>query len=178
MGQQRSVTLALVGIGGYGNRYVSAYLDAADQRPDVRLIAAADPNPTACARLADLQARQIPLYTSMDALYADHRPDVVFISTPLHLHADQTVYALSRGSHVLCEKPLCVTPDQGCEMLRARDRAKKVVAIGYQWSFSAAVQKLKADVIAGTLGRARRLRTIVLWPRDETYYNRNSWAGA
>src|SRR3954469_15200727 len=137
---QQEITVALIGIGGYGNRYVSALLDAANERPDVRLVAAVDPNPSACMRLADLQAAKVPLYISMDALYADQRPNVVFISTPLHLHAIQTCLALSQGSHVLCEKPLCVTPEQGCEMIRARDRAQKVVAIGYQWSYSAAVQ--------------------------------------
>ena len=175
MGDQ--VTLALVGIGGYGNRYVSAVLDAPTSN-DIRLIAVVDPNPATCKRLGELRQRNMPLYPSMDALYAEHRPDVVIISTPLHLHAEQTCLALSRGSHVLCEKPLCVTPQQGCEMLQARERAHKTVAIGYQWSFSQAIQSLKADVLAGKLGRPKRLRTLVLWPRDETYYRRNSWAGA
>ena len=175
MGDQ--VTLALVGIGGYGNRYVSAVLDAPTSN-DIRLIAGVDPNPATCKRLGELRQRNMPLYPSMDALYAEHRPDVVIISTPLHLHAEQTCLALSRGSHVLCEKPLCVTPQQGCEMLQARERAHKTVAIGYQWSFSQAIQSLKADVLAGKLGRPKRLRTLVLWPRDETYYRRNSWAGA
>jgi predicted dehydrogenase len=63
-------------------------------------------------------------------------------------------------------------------MLEARDRAKKIVAIGYQWSFSEAIQKLKSDILAGVLGKPKRLRSLVLWPRDETYYGRNTWAGA
>ena len=48
-------------------------------------------------------------------------------------------------------------------MMRPRCR-KKIVAIGYQWSFSDAIQKLKADVIAGIFGKPRRLKTLVLWP--------------
>jgi predicted dehydrogenase len=40
------------------------------------------------------------------------------------------------------------------------------------------VQRLKADILAGAFGRAKRLRTMVLWPRDEAYYSRNRWAGA
>jgi predicted dehydrogenase len=175
----RQVSIALIGIGGYGNRYVGALLDAlAGERTDVKIAATADPNPSTCNRLAELQSRGVPLFASMDALYAEHRPDLVVISTPLHLHAIQTCFALSQGSHVLCEKPLCVTPEQGCDMLRARDKAQRHVAIGYQWSFSKAVTDLKADVRAGKLGRAKRLRTMVLWPRDEMYYSRNSWAGA
>jgi predicted dehydrogenase len=172
------ISIALVGIGGYGNHYVSALLDAKDRRGDVRIAAALDPNPAACTRLAELQASGVPLYPSMTALYAEHQPDVVVISTPPHVHSEQTCLALAEGSHVLCEKPLCVTPQQACNMLLARDKAGKTVSVGYQWSFSDAIQNLKADVLAGALGRPKRLRTLVLWPRDEAYYNRNSWAGA
>jgi predicted dehydrogenase len=63
-------------------------------------------------------------------------------------------------------------------MLRCRDQANKHVAIGYQWSFSRAIQNLKADILSGALGRPRRLKSLVLWPRDEAYYARNRWAGA
>ena len=100
-----------------------------------------------------------------------------------HLHAAAParaadLAALAHGSHVLCEKPLCVTPADATAMTRARDAAGRQVAIGYQWSFSAAIQRLKADILAGVLGRPKRMRCLVLWPRDETYYGRNRWAGA
>src|SRR5437773_2140930 len=112
------VSIALVGIGGYGNRYVNALLDETIKgRDDFRIIGAADPNPSTCQRLPELQTMNVPLYASMSALYRDHHPDVAVISTPLHLHSDQTCFALAEGSHVLCEKPLCVTPEQGCNML-------------------------------------------------------------
>jgi predicted dehydrogenase len=52
-----------------------------------------------------------------------------------------------------------------------------MVAIGYQWSFSQAIQRLKKDINAGRFGKAKRLKTSVFWPRDERYYRRNGWAG-
>jgi len=63
-------------------------------------------------------------------------------------------------------------------MREVRDRTGKSVAIGYQWSFSEAIQKLKHDVMQLSLGKAKRLKTLVLWPRDEAYFARNRWAGA
>jgi predicted dehydrogenase len=174
----RDVTsLALVGIGGYGNSYVSALLDA-PTRSDFHIAAAIDPSPKLCRRLGELQARGVEIFASMEEFYAKGRADLMVISTPLHLHAAQTCAALARGSHVLCEKPLCVTPKQAAEMQRARDGSGKTVSVGYQWSFSPAIQQLKADAMNGVLGRARRLRCLVLWPRDEVYYRRNRWAGA
>jgi predicted dehydrogenase len=90
---------------------------------------------------------------------------------------DQTCLALENGSHVLCEKPPAATIQEVRRMIEARDKAKKQVAVGYQWSFSEAIQKLKSDVSGGAFGRPRRLRCLYLWPRDEAYYHRSDWAG-
>ncbi|HSV16743.1 MAG TPA: Gfo/Idh/MocA family oxidoreductase [Tepidisphaeraceae bacterium] len=173
----KPLSLALVGLGGYGNGYVSALLDHWD-RGDVRLIAGVDPMPTTCARLAEVQARQVPIYPSLDAFFKDATADLVLICSPIQYHASQTCLALNHGVNVLCEKPLCATLDDAGEMLSARDRAGKLVAIGYQWSYSKAIGELKADILAGKLARPRRLKCIALWPRDESYYTRNGWAGA
>ncbi|MCJ7613067.1 MAG: gfo/Idh/MocA family oxidoreductase, partial [Candidatus Aminicenantes bacterium] len=54
---------------------------------------------------------------------------------------------------------------------------KRFAAVGYQWSFSPAIQAIKADILAGVYGKPQRLRCLYLWPRDETYYRRNDWAG-
>jgi predicted dehydrogenase len=172
-----AITIALVGIGGYGNSYVSAMLDA-PPRGMFRLIGAIDPMPSACRRLDELKALGVAIHPSLATFHASQHADLVILCTPLHLHASQTCDALVHGSPVLCEKPLCVEPAQIVEMSKARDRADKLVAIGYQWSFSAAIQKLKSDILAGDFGAPLRLRSLVLWPRDEVYYRRNRWAGA
>jgi len=173
----RESSVALVGIGGYGSLYVSALLDASPALNGHRFTAAVDPSPGLCDRLEELHGRQIPIYPSLDALYANHRPELLVISSPFHVHAAQTIEALGYGSHVLCEKPMCVTVQQAAQMRDARDRHERHVAVGYQWSFSPAIQRLKADVRAGVFGAPKRLKTIVLWPRDEMYYSRNRWAG-
>ena len=174
----RELTLALIGIGGYGGHYAQAMLSPA--APDGhRLVAAADPYADASQVLPDLRARGIPIYPSVDEMFAalDAAPDLVVVSSPIHLHCRHSVQALQHGSHVLCEKPLCVTLEQAAEMRHARDVAGREVSVGYQWSFSEPIQELKRDILAGVLGEPRRLTTMVLWPRDESYYRRNKWAG-
>ena len=179
MSGMRPISIALVGIGGYGNSYVNLFLDApAETRASYELVAAIDPNFVASRRLDELKARGIAIFPSIEQFYESHRADLAVLSTPIALHAPQAALACERGSHVLCEKPLCATLEDAALMRDARDRFNRHVAIGYQWSFSAAVQQLKADVLAGVYGRAKRLRTVVLWPRDEVYYARNRWAGA
>jgi predicted dehydrogenase len=172
----RRMNIVLVGIGGYGNSYVNELLDSADQQT-FSIAGAVDPSPASCNRLGELKARGVPIFSSPEAFYAQHTADLAIISSPLHFHANQTCLALSNGSHVLCEKPLCATPEDADRMAESQMQSGKKVAIGYQWSFSQAIQQLKRDILDGVFGKAIRLRTLVLWPRDERYYSRNSWAG-
>ena len=78
------MNVLLVGIGGYGNGYVSALLDAAD-RDEFRVVGAIDPVPSSCERLEELQRLGGRLYPSLEAFYSERKADLVVISTPPHL---------------------------------------------------------------------------------------------
>jgi predicted dehydrogenase len=169
-------SIVLAGLGGYGQLYLEALLDHPGKTP-FRLVAGVDPAPQNCTRLAELQARGVPIYPSLEQFYNAGGADLAVLASPIHEHCPQTCLALSHGSHVLCEKPAAATVQEVDSMIRARDQAGKLVAIGYQWSFSTAIQQLKRDILAGAFGALRRLRSLCLWPRDEVYYHRNNWAG-
>lgn len=168
--------IAFVGIGGWGARNLKAGLENPN-RADIRIVGAIDPAPQKCPHFDELVSREIPLFDTLEAFFAAAGADLVILSTPIHLHADQTCLALSHGANVLCEKPLCSTMPQALQMAEAQKRTGLHVAIGYQASFSQTVQRLKGDILAGKLGRPLRMKAIVLWPRDEAYYQRNFWAG-
>lgn len=171
------MNIAMVGIGGYGQLYVDALLgrDAAD---GIRLVAGVDPHTQGLRTFGLLQDRGVPVFATLAQMYdAGLTPDLVIIASPLHLHADQTVMALERGSHVLCEKPLAATPQDAARMIAARDRTGRMLAVGFQWAFAANIQRLKADLVACRFGRPVSLRNKVYWPRGYAYYGRNRWAG-
>jgi predicted dehydrogenase len=170
------VSVVLVGIGGMGAVYLQALLENAG-RVSFNLVGTVDPNPERCPHLDQLLVLKIPVFKSLGDFYANQEADLAIVSSPIHFHCDQTCLALEHGSRVLCEKPPAATVQEVRRMIEAQDKAKKQVAVGYQWSFSEAIQKLKNDVIEGALGRPRRLRCLYLWPRDEAYYHRNDWAG-
>ena len=173
-----TVNIALVGICGYGGSYLNALLDRPEGDDGVRLAGVVDPGAARSPRLGDLRRRGIPVHPDLPALYGTAGPiDLTIISTPIHLHASQTRMALAGASNVLCEKPLSATVEDAISVVTAERRSGRFVAVGFQWSFSAAVQQLKRDVLAGVLGRPRRLSTLVVFPRGEKYYRRNRWAG-
>ncbi len=173
----KDVRIAMVALGGYANFYLEhLFKDYTDQT--FRLVAGIDPNPVGCRYLDRFETYDIPIYPDLDSFFAEGEADLVMIAAPIHLHARFTCQALAHGASVLCEKPVAPTIQEVRQMAEAEARADGFVAIGYQWSYSAAIQALKRDVIGGALGAPRRFCTKVLWPRPLSYYRRNSWAGA
>ena len=172
------VKVALVGIGGYGDAYLSALFGTPEKADLYELVGLVDPNPHRSARLDEVRARKIPIHDDLESLYAGASPELVMMATPIHLHAPHTLWCLQRGSNVLCEKPLAATVTDARKMVASETLAQgRFVAIGYQWSFSNAIQSLKRDVMAGLLGAPRRLKSIVSFPRGREYFGRNDWAG-
>lgn len=172
---KRKLSILLVGIGGYGLNYLNALIGTHGNE-EWELLGAVDPYPLKCPKYNDLLMLGIPVYPSMDDFYNVSAADLAIISSPIQYHAEQTCKALSFGSHVLCEKPAAATIQDISKMKEASDKSRKFIAIGYQWSFSDAVLRLKHDILEGKLGRPLRMKTIVLWPRGKDYYAR-AWAG-
>lgn len=171
------VSIALVGLGGYGQHYLRALLNPETVNlTDFNLVAGIDPEPERSFFHDELQNRQVPLYATLDDFYAAGHADLVIIAAPIHLHAPMTKQALAQGSNVLCEKPATATIQELEQMRQAEDAAPGFVAIGFQWSFSAAIQALKTDVQAGVLGRPEQFKARIFWPRTAQYFARNSWA--
>ncbi len=169
-------SIALVGVGGFGVFYVKGmYAPGVDQK--FTLKAGIDPMARQSPMFGELQKRNVRIYPSLDDFLRQDRAELVILCSPLQLHCEQVCQALGAGCNVLCEKPLGASVAQIRQMQEARDKAGKIVAIGYQWSFAPPIQRLKRDIMSGRLGAPRRMATIILWPRDERYFTRNSWAG-
>ena len=119
----------------------------------------------------------VPCFVSLQDFYRNRRADLAVLSSPIQVHMPQTAFALAKGSHVLCEKPAAGTIQDVRAAIEAEKASARWVAVGYQWSFSSAVQDLKDDIRSGLFGAAKRFKCLYLWPRDEGYYARNDWAG-
>lgn len=171
-----SVSVLIVGIGGYGNNYAKEILFNND-RDDYRIVGIVDPYADKSPMIGEIRKRKIPVFSTMEEFYKNYNADYVCIASPIQFHSEQTITALRKGANVLCEKPLAPTVQEGKEMLKVQQEKDRFVGIGYQWSFSKAIQSLKQDIVAGLFGKPLRLKTMVIWPRDFAYYNRSAWAG-
>jgi predicted dehydrogenase len=78
---------------------------------------------------------------------------------------------------VLVEKPVAATLQDIDTILAARLIAGRLVAVGFQDLYVSAAHDIKRRVLAGEIGRLRRMVVRGQWPRSSAYYARNGWAG-
>jgi predicted dehydrogenase len=174
---KKSVSVAHAGIAGVGQRYLETLL-AGFSSGEIDLLAVVEPYPERSTYVEELEDRGIPILGSVDQVYERGKtPDLLVVCSPIHHHVSQTTYALEHGSFVLCEKPIGATIQDATLLIRIMNQTKLWVMIGYQWSYSRAIQSLKQDVMRGKFGKPLRMKTLCFWPRDEAYYRRNDWAG-
>ncbi|MGA9771986.1 MAG: Gfo/Idh/MocA family oxidoreductase [Blastocatellia bacterium] len=107
-------------------------------------------------------------YGSYEALLADPEIDAVYNPLPNHLHVEWSLKAIEAGKHVLCEKPIALTSQEGERLVEAakkHPRLKVMEAFMYrhhpQW------QRAKRLVDEGRLGELRTIQSFF------SYYNRD-----
>lgn len=166
--------LLLAGIGGYGAGYVMTAMAMEDEIEVVGIV-----DPFADKSPAFDSVEDLPIYDTIDAFFADgNTAQAIVISTPIQLHCEHFCCALEHNLHVLCEKPLCASPEEAKKMIEAANKHPELkVLIGFQWSFSPAILEAKKQILSGAWGKPLSMRVIVRWPRTFGYYDRNDWAG-
>ncbi|RKU37011.1 hypothetical protein C6496_11665 [Candidatus Poribacteria bacterium] len=99
------------GVLGAGSVAQRRAMPAINKAKNAELHALLSRNTDRAKQLAD-EYGAIKAYTTVDALLADDALDAIYISTPVHLHCEQVVAAAERGLHVLCDKPMALTPQE------------------------------------------------------------------
>lgn len=92
---------------------------------------------------------------SYEALAADPAVDAVYIGTPHAQHEEHTVLCLSRGKHVLCEKPLAINAEQAGRMVDAARRSQLVLMEAMWTRFLPSIVRVRELIAAGSIGDVR-----------------------
>lgn len=126
---------AVVGVGYLGRFHAQKYKTL----PNSELVGVADPSAAACAAVA--AELGVPGHGDYRELLG--RVDAVSIVTPTPLHFSVAMAFLEAGAHVLVEKPMTVTIEEGVELVATAHRVKRVLQVGHLERFNAAVQAVQ-----------------------------------
>jgi predicted dehydrogenase len=119
--------------------------------PDTHLTAVADAN----LELAESTAQRFGVrgYQDYREMLEVEQPEAVSIAVPTALHEEVARVALEMGSHVLVEKPIAATLEEGRRMIEHAQTLGRHLMVGHIVRFNPAIQTLKQKLLAGDLGR-------------------------
>jgi predicted dehydrogenase len=143
-------TVAIIGL-GFGRAHIPAF-----QAQGSRVVAVCQRDQASAKKIAD--AYGVPqVFARWEDMLERARPGIVVIATPPHLHRDIALAAVAGGAHVLCEKPVAMTQAEARAMVDAAARAGRVAMTGFNWRFPAAMQRMRAMIDEGFVGRVLHL---------------------
>jgi len=108
-------------------------------------------------------------YSAVGQILADEEVSAVYIATPPHVHAEQTIAAAEAGKHVLCEKPMAMNVTECRSMISACQDNGVQLMIAYYRRFWPIAQKMKQLLDEGAVGRPTMARAhcACLWQPPE-----------
>jgi len=116
-------------------------------------------------------------FDSLEEVLAQPGVDALAIATPSGKHRDAALAAAKAGKHVLCEKPLEVTPERIDEMIAAHRAAGTRLGCLFQLRYLPALQPIREALREGRFGALTYAGVYVPWWRSNEYYSESSWRG-
>ena len=150
-----------------------SWAEVVREAPGVELVAVADPDPEARRQLAD----GTPGYEALKGALAGVECEAVLVLTPPATHHAVAKLALEAGKHVLVEKPLATGLEDGFDLIRAAERAGRVLMVSQNYRYNRPFRAVQRLVTEGTLGELASIKiccrrdTRTLFPPDDFRYS-------
>jgi 1,5-anhydro-D-fructose reductase (1,5-anhydro-D-mannitol-forming) len=134
----------VIGIGDIATRRV---IPAIQAEPRSRLYGLVTRDP---AKAAPYGARA---WTMLEQALFDPEVQLVYVGTPVFLHAPQTIQSLHAGKHVLCEKPMAMTEAEARSMVEVAEKTGRTFGAAYYRRTYPKIHRAKQLLDAGAIGK-------------------------
>ncbi len=131
--------LGVAGVGVMGSNHARVIAEL----PGVEFVGVADPDRPQANFVAD--ALGCAAVGDLDQLLA-LGVDAVTIAAPTHLHHELSLACIRRGVHVMVEKPIASSAEEGRSIIAAARRAGVILMVGHVERFNPAVQSIKEAI--------------------------------
>ena len=153
--KNKKVSLGLIGAGRAGMIHARNFRASV---PHAVLTAVADPcRENVQAALEELEIEKG--YEDYRELLEDEEIDAVIIVTPTKYHCEIAVAAARAGKHILCEKPMAMTVEEGEIMEEAAKKYHVKLQVAFMRRFDSAFTEAKNVVDAGEIGDVVMVRS-------------------
>lgn len=138
------VRIGIVGAGGIAQRHMEGLMAL----QPATITAVVDVHPERAAQLA--QKAGATAYRALDDCL--DQVDLVYVLTPPSLHRSLAVAAMEAGKHVVVEKPLASTLEDGVAMVDAAQHTGVKLMTAFNMRFRLGFRRLKETLDSGKLG--------------------------
>ena len=154
--------IVLIGCGAIARAFYLPVL--AKHRAEFDCLWLVDPSDHARSIAASI----VPARAACQLMDVDDEIHLVIVATPNHLHFLLAQEALSRGAHVLIEKPFVIWPEEGRKLVEASVAGDRVIAINQTRRFFPLAQELRRRIKECEFGSLKsivhREGTKLTWP--------------
>ena len=154
----KRLAVGVVGVGYLGRFHALIYA----RHPDIDLVGVVDTNPDTAHSVAE----ETGCTAFGDAGDLLDKVDAVSIVVPTTAHLAVARRFLGRGVHVLLEKPIAATVEEGAEIVAEADRAGVILQIGHLERFNAGVMALAGRIKNPRFIEAHRMSPFVARATD------------
>jgi UDP-N-acetylglucosamine 3-dehydrogenase len=141
------VRVAVIGVGSMGRNHARVYHEMGDSE----LVALSDPDLALGSSVAAKFA--VPVFSQYTDMLRNIEPEAVSIAVPTAYHEEVAMAAMGAGAHVLIEKPITATLDEGERLIERAQQLNLKFMVGHIVRFNPAIQDLQRRLQAGELGR-------------------------
>ena len=135
----RPLRVGVVGVGIMGSNHARVLSDMAG----VHVAGIVDPD----RKQRESVARTLgcPAFSDLESLL-EAGVDAVTIAAPTHMHHDLSLACIARGVHIMVEKPIASTVEEGRAIVAAARRAGVTLMVGHVERFNPAVESIKRAI--------------------------------
>ncbi|MCY3899936.1 MAG: Gfo/Idh/MocA family oxidoreductase [Caldilineaceae bacterium] len=148
------VRMAFVGCGGMARSHTRRILKQ-QETTEVKIVC--EPSGQSyeafCALFDEAGETPPPNEPDLEKMLACDELDAAFIITPHVLHFAQAKACLEAGLDVLLEKPMVMNAQEAVELIKVRDRSKRLLSVAFNGSMSPQVRTGTKILRSGKLGR-------------------------
>jgi predicted dehydrogenase len=145
---------------GFGNVAARGHWPGLAESPDLEIAAVVDRSESRRAAACSA-APGLRVYPSIESMAASETLDFVDIATPPSFHAELAEFALQRGWHVLCEKPLTLEAQAFARLEASACAAGRVLFTMHNWKVAPIVRAAVEAIRCGRIGPVRHVDVVV-----------------
>ncbi|MGI9552107.1 MAG: Gfo/Idh/MocA family protein [Aurantibacter sp.] len=120
---------------------------------------------------------KVPVFDDIEKFFDNPEIRLICVCNESGNHGEAIKRSAQAGKHVLCEKPLEVTPEKIDEVIAICKKKKVILGCVLQNRCSKDYRLVEKTVREGKLGRLLMGNAHINWYRNRAYYAKNPWRG-